>query len=96
MGQLDIFYYRISYIDFAAYFDSRKEENRNWEVFYLQMFLYFIGSAVYIGYVPVGFLFCLLIMLSHPDIKNKRFKIIAIALGFIATLISLAVNKLKL
>nr|PZM89664.1 MAG: hypothetical protein DIU81_02410 [[Clostridium] cellulosi] len=64
--------------------------------FYLQMFLYFIGSAVYIGYVPVGFLFCLLIMLSHPDIKNKRFKIIAIALGFIATLISLAVNKLKL
>lgn len=62
----------------------------------LNMILYFLGSAVYVGDVPFGFLFCILIMLSHPNVRNKKVKVIAIFLGFLSAVIAIAINKLKL
>lgn len=55
--------------------------------YFIIILLYFLISAVRTGLIPFGFMFCLLIMFTHPDIKNRKVKIAAIALGFLLYLL---------
>jgi hypothetical protein len=51
--------------------------------YFINILLYFLISASRMGLIPFGFMFCLLVMFTHSEIKNRKAKIVAIALGFL-------------
>lgn len=60
--------------------------------YYLIMLLYFLVSATKINnLIPLGFMICLINILSHPTIKNQRAKEGAVILGFFYFIISIFV-----
>lgn len=60
--------------------------------YYLIIAFYFLISSVQVNnLIPLGFMICLINMLSHPAIKNKKSKWVAIAFGFAYCITSLAV-----
>lgn len=64
------------------------------EFYFLNIFLYFTTSSVRINLIPVGFMFCLLIIFTHTDMKNRKAKIVAIVLGFILYAIAIIFHLL--
>lgn len=63
------------------------------KLYYLRVFPYYIFAGVFVGWIPLGIFFTLLVLTTHTNIKNRKYKLIAAILGFAAVVASIIINK---